>query len=197
MSEWKPVIVVAGLGRCGTSMVMQMLAAGGISCVGRAPAYEDDHTVTCVDAGWFETLCGQAVKILDPQRVGIPAAQWEARVIIMERRLSEQAKSIAKMLRQLERLPIRKRQITLIEKGLRSDTRAVHAAAAGLPQLRLQFEEVLATPADAAAAIATFIAPWFDPDQQRMASVVRKRSPQCLPDMAMEMSLIRDLEATA
>jgi hypothetical protein len=39
-----PVIVVAGLGRCGTSLVMQMLAAAGLPCVGSFPDFEDDRT---------------------------------------------------------------------------------------------------------------------------------------------------------
>lgn len=190
-----PVIVVAGLGRCGTSMLMQMLAGGGIPCVGRAPAYEDPRTETHVDAGWFESLAGQAVKILDPHRVGVPAAQWEARVILLERRLSEQAKSMAKMLRLVEHMPVGKRHARLIEKGLRADTAATRAAVAGLPVLRLQFEEVLAFPTCAAASIANFLHPHFTLSQAPMVAAVRQRPPQCLPGLDMELSLLR--EATA
>ena len=35
-----PALLVAGLGRCGTSLMMQMLAAAGLPCVGEFPAYE-------------------------------------------------------------------------------------------------------------------------------------------------------------
>lgn len=186
----KPVIVVAGLGRCGTSMLMQMLAAGGIACVGEAPAYEDARTEASVEAGWFETLAGQAVKILDPHLVGVPAAQWEAMVILLERRHSEQAKSMGKMLRLLEGLPIEKRHVTRIEKSLRIDSATVRSALSGLPQLRLQFEEVLANPMAAATAIENFLAPCFVVDTRRMAAAVRPRMSQCAPGLDMELSLI-------
>lgn len=36
----KPTIFVSGLGRCGSSMTMQMLDAAGIPCIGDYPAYE-------------------------------------------------------------------------------------------------------------------------------------------------------------
>jgi len=37
MSITQPALLVAGLGRCGSSLTMQMLAAADIPCVGSAP----------------------------------------------------------------------------------------------------------------------------------------------------------------
>ena len=36
----RPCIIVSGLGRCGSSLVMQMLHAGGVECLGAPPAFE-------------------------------------------------------------------------------------------------------------------------------------------------------------
>lgn len=184
-----PAIVVTGLGRCGSSMMMQMLAAGGVFCLGRAPAYEDPQYTQKVTPDLLEAAHGMAVKILDPHRVGLPAAKWEARVILMERRIGEQAKSAAKMMEQLEGLPIKKFHIHRLEKAMRAEYRDVRAAIAGLPQLHLQFEEVLADPAEAVRKVAEFLAPLWTLDQAAMAGVVLKREPACMPDLSIELQL--------
>ena len=71
------VIVVTGLPRSGTSMVMQMLAAGGVAVLAddeRLPdennprgylEYEPAKRIVS-DASWVETARGQAVKIVAP-----------------------------------------------------------------------------------------------------------------------------------
>lgn len=190
-----PAVIVTGLGRCGSSMMMQMLAAGGVYCRGKAPAYEDGAYSEKVTPDMIEAVRGGAVKILDPHRTGLPAAQWEARVILMERRPGEQAKSAAKMLEQLEGLPIKKFQLNRLEKGMRHEIVAVRAAIAGLPQLRLQFEEVLADPSGTAERVAEFLAPFWHLDQAAMAAVVLKRPPTCMPDLSIELQLAQAVEA--
>ena len=39
----RPTVFVCGHGRCGSSMVMQMLDAGGFPCFGEYPAYEPEE----------------------------------------------------------------------------------------------------------------------------------------------------------
>lgn len=190
-----PVVVVAGLGRCGSSMTMQMLAAGGMVCVGRFPAFEDENTESEIDPDWFASLRGHAVKILDPQRVGIPQTR-PARVIWLDRRPAEQAKSICKMLRLLESMPMRSRHINTMQRALTTDRRLARSVIGDRPFLTLQFEETLARPLEAAQKLQQFIAPAFGPhfqlDVQAMASAVRPRSPLCAPDLAMELSLTQE-----
>lgn len=194
----RPVVIVAGLGRCGSSMVMQMLAAGGIPCVGAAPAYEDERTNTRLDPTWYASLAGHAVKLLDPHRLHIPM-EPKAVAIRLERRSVEQAASMVKFLRSLG-YPIgtssrdRRRVIQSIE----NDTAKARAAliARGIPRITLQFEEILARPREAANAIAALLQPHFPGlDLDAMAAAVRQRPPHCMPDMDTEISLAK--EATA
>lgn len=58
-------ICVAGLARCGSSLLMQQLHAGGLPCVGEPPAFEGYNTVLeeyGLDPAWE----GCAVKVLLP-----------------------------------------------------------------------------------------------------------------------------------
>ena len=56
-------ILILGLARSGTSLLMQMLEAGGYPCFGEGPGFEP-----CMpdDIPWNEVK-GKAVKVLDPQ----------------------------------------------------------------------------------------------------------------------------------
>ena len=60
-------VIVSGLGRCGTSLVMQMLAAGGIDCYGPFPAYEPEGLGMGRDLPSLLAL-RKAFKLLDPHR---------------------------------------------------------------------------------------------------------------------------------
>jgi hypothetical protein len=90
--------VVAGFGRCGSSLTMQMLDAGGFPVVGGFPAYENhpaDWHVT--DPAAFAAECdGKAVKRLDLERWPLPPG-LEYKVIWIDRDPAEQAKSALKM----------------------------------------------------------------------------------------------------
>ena len=96
----RPVLLVCGLGRCGTSMVMQMLAAGGVAVTGAAPAHERDETLRLGSAeaqAWLRAQTGRAVKLLDPHRNGVPD-DVPAITIWLNRNLDDQAASHFKML---------------------------------------------------------------------------------------------------
>jgi hypothetical protein len=188
----RPVIIVVGLGRCGTSLAMQMLHAGGIPCVGQRPAFEDARTITDIDQSLFNDWAGHAVKILDPHLAGVPA-HIPAVAIFMQRRISEQAKSIAKFSHLVGGTPRWKsRQMALLEKGLISDMRAIRQVLEPIPTLMLQFEEVLARPHEAALQMARHIGVALD--LLCMAAVVKARSPLCAPDVSMELQLVREAE---
>src|SRR5690348_17944000 len=61
------VLIVAGLGRCGSSLMMQMLQRGGMKCAGEFPAFEMPETNHCsISREWLSQFSGGAVKILDP-----------------------------------------------------------------------------------------------------------------------------------
>jgi hypothetical protein len=104
----KPVIVVTGLPRSGTSMMMRMLAAAGI------PALVDEHRppdddnplgyfefepvkATRTDNSWVARATGRAVKVVHLLLRELPP-QFSYRVILMRRDLDEVLESQRKML---------------------------------------------------------------------------------------------------
>jgi hypothetical protein len=70
LPEHQPIILVAGLGRCGSSLVMRLLDAAGVPTVGTFPAFEE-QTLPRDALGWVEAYAGRAVKVLDLSRVKI------------------------------------------------------------------------------------------------------------------------------
>ncbi|MBZ5524238.1 MAG: alkaline phosphatase family protein [Acidobacteriia bacterium] len=102
------VVIVSGLPRSGTSMIMQMLAAGGIPPLtdGLREADEDNPRGyfeyepvkrMMQDAKWLEGAKGKAVKIVAPLLPGLPAG-LVCRVIFIERNLDEILASQGQML---------------------------------------------------------------------------------------------------
>jgi hypothetical protein len=107
----EPVIIVSGLPRSGTSMTMQMLAAGGVKVVTdgvRKPGednpkgyYEDvrvkDLAEDDVDRTWVRDARGKAIKIISFLLNYLPENN-NYKVIFMRRDLSEVLASQQKML---------------------------------------------------------------------------------------------------
>ncbi|MHB8286386.1 MAG: hypothetical protein ACYDD1_17175 [Caulobacteraceae bacterium] len=71
----KPTIIVSGLGRCGSSLTMQMLNAAGVHCVGSFPSFEGPECEAFqegfITAERWAAVAGRAVKLLDPHRRAI------------------------------------------------------------------------------------------------------------------------------
>ena len=197
----KPVLVVAGLGRCGSTMVMHMLAAGGQPCVGTAPAFEVDEAMS-IDRSWFNSLRGQAVKVLNPHEVGIPD-DVPRRTIYLERRVEEQAKSICKLLSLVDGRPVPSaRYRRLMQDSLKRDNKTAKAMLR-LPTgpknsgrlIVMQFEEILAFPHQAARQLS-MMAMVGSFDVAAAAAIVQHRSPFCASDMAIELGLSAAADAT-
>ncbi len=102
------VIVVSGLPRSGTSMMMQMLAAGGVSLLtdGMRVADEDNPRGyfefeparrLSKDPSWLPKAKGKAVKIVAQLLPNLPQ-DYEYRVLFMERDMHEVLRSQKKML---------------------------------------------------------------------------------------------------
>jgi len=102
------ITIVSGLPRSGTSMMMQMLAAGGLPVVtdGLRTADEDNPAgyfefekvkQLKTDAGWLEQAEGRAVKVITQLLPELPAGR-EYRVILMQRDLDEVLRSQQEML---------------------------------------------------------------------------------------------------
>lgn len=190
----KPTLVVAGLGRCGTSMVMQMLHRGGFPCVGAWPAFEVHAARDRLSAEFVSSCAGEALKVLDPHRVGLPG---NVRVIWMDRDLGEQAKSQIKFASFMHSgvrgdRDARRRMAV----ALRRDTTLALSTIGQRPLVRLSFEEVLEKPRTAALLLAEF-ARMPDFDIEAAVRAIRSRSPACAPELDLEMSLLDAISASA
>ncbi len=188
-----PTIIVAGFGRCGTSLVMQMLDAGGIPCLGWAPAFEDPRTQIHPPKGfWSDVAYGKAVKMLDPHRFGptaLPRVDIPHRIIWLHRHHDQQARSIAKFTEAMLGVTYTRDKRRALERQLLADRSKVHHLLAGRKVLAMGFEDILKQPLNAAEQIAFFIDRPFNPIKARAA--VRQRGPECAPDLGMELQLMR------
>jgi hypothetical protein len=107
------IIIVSGLPRCGTSLMMQMLANGGIEVVAdhiRAAdtdnprGYYEFERVKKIkqDASWLPDARGKAVKMVSQLLYDLPSSE-RYRIIFMERDMDEMLDSQEKMLTRLGR----------------------------------------------------------------------------------------------
>jgi len=102
------IIVVSGLPRSGTSLMMQMLAAGGIEVVtdgqrksddDNPRGYYEDERVKSMgrDNRWLGQARGKAIKVISALLFHLPC-RWSYKTILMERDLDEIIRSQDKML---------------------------------------------------------------------------------------------------
>ena len=196
MSE--PITLVSGFGRCGSSLVMQMLEAGGMPMVGQYPAFEDGRaSPKHGDLAWLLGYPGRAVKLLDPQLFDIPRAASPYCVIWCSRDYQEQARSQVKFARLMLGVPTNRHHVRAFARSYVDDkpaaVRSLIAGGCG-PLLDIPFEKTLARPHDVAAELVEHCN-HLPLNLNAMAAVVRQRSPLCAPGLEMELSLIAGREA--
>jgi hypothetical protein len=182
----KPVVVVSGLPRSGTSMLMKMLEAGGLPVVAdgirtadedNPKGYYEDERVKGLaeqaDKSWLDAARGQAIKVISFLLKELPASH-NYQVLFLRRNLSEVLASQAKMLTRrgepTDTDDARMRE--LFENDLwRASYLLKHA-----PQfeaLDVEYREVLDNPTGQARRINTFLGGRLD--ETAMASVVDKQ----------------------
>ncbi len=180
----RPVIVVSGLPRSGTSMMMKMLQAGGMPLFvdGVRTADEDNpvgyYELEAVksllkeeDKAWLGEARGKAIKIVSTLLPGLPTSYFY-RVIFMHRHLDEVILSQDKMLRRRgERVDESgdERMRGMLEKHmLRTKLwidRQLNFAVVDVP-----YSEVIADPRGQAQRVRFFLR--VDLDVEKMASAV-------------------------
>lgn len=169
-----PVIVVGGLPRSGTSMLMQALAAGGIPPLTdgkRAPDPDNPRgylefeaaTAIAADASWIPSARGHAVKLVMPLLRFLPLGE-AYRLVLIQRDLTEVLASQSAMLERLGRGAANLTEAALAAQYIRQETEILAwlDTRPGIGVLPLRYDAVLADPAAAAAAIATFLGVPFD-----------------------------------
>lgn len=194
MSEL-PAIVVAGQGRCGTSLVMQMLYAGGVPCVGEWPAFESGASMFgSFDPKAFAALRGQAIKLITPAE--LPIGEMPKHIVIwLDRDSRQQAESHLKMVKlSFPSVVPNRLTVRAMVAGIRRE-RASNMVAIGAngrcPTLLMSFERLLTQPTDAAIDIAAFLHEhgYEFLHFSAMRRQIRLRSTDCYPGM-MEIDLL-------
>ncbi|HEV2447035.1 MAG TPA: tetratricopeptide repeat protein, partial [Candidatus Sulfopaludibacter sp.] len=165
------VVVVSGLPRSGTSMIMQLLDAAGIPILTDGLRQPDEDNPRGYfeyepvkelhgDAGWIAQARGKAVKIVAPLLSALPAGE-SYRVIFMERNLDEilasQAQMMARRGEAVEDTPARRARLREEYSRLVQSVRALLGGRADVEVLYLGRESVLREPRAAAEAIDRFL----------------------------------------
>ena len=183
----RTIVLVAGLGRCGTSLLMQMLEAGGAPVVGTWPDYEPaiiEITPGTSDT-WRTVARGRCIKVLDPHRYTPPAGE-DYRIIWLDRNPVEQARSQLKMAGAPPTRGNRKGMERLLHRDLRlAQQQLLSIDTAGI--VGIKFEDLIERPARVAAEIATKMGKVLD--QPAMVAQVYDRSARCFNGM-LEQRLI-------
>ena len=105
----QPIVVVSGLPRSGTSMMMKMLAEGGLQTVTDSIRNADDDNpngyfefervkqMTAGDRAWLDESGGKVVKVISALLEHLPTG-YSYKVVFMERAIKEVLASQKKML---------------------------------------------------------------------------------------------------
>ena len=181
----KPLVVVSGLPRSGTSMAMKMLEAGGMNPVtdnnrtadidNPKGYYEDDRVMRLheEDGTWLADARGKAIKIISYLLPHLPPTN-NYKIIFMRRHFDEVLASQKKMLeRRGETDDTPDEQMV---KNYKDHLHKVNVALRMRPQfesLDIDYAKALEDPRDAALRIRAFLG--LPLDVEKMAAVVDDR----------------------
>ncbi|MCB0131465.1 MAG: sulfotransferase domain-containing protein [Caldilineaceae bacterium] len=186
--QQEPVIVVSGLPRSGTSMMMKMLDAAGVNPVideiraadvDNPKGYYEFERVKQMDKGdvaWLADAPGKSVKVISALLRFLPA-DYEYRVIFMRRAMPEILASQRKMLKHREEFNDASKQEDVSDEEIAAlfdaHLKQVFDWVKTQPNIRLleiDYNAMLVDPEPYAQQIAAFL-PW-SLDAQTMAEVV-------------------------
>ena len=179
----RPIVVVSGLPRSGTSMAMKMLEAGGLSTItdGIRTADEDNpkgyfelerikDLATETDKSYLKEARGKVVKIISFLLRDLPESN-NYQVIFMRRDIEEVLASQAKMLdRRGEDDESEDERMTELYKDHLWKVNYLVRRSAHLDVLEVEYRSALEDPEGQAARIRSFLG--IDLDVQRMVEVV-------------------------
>jgi hypothetical protein len=168
------VTVVSGLPRSGTSLMMQMLGAGGVPLLvdtARPPDVDNPRGYfeygpvkqSARDLAWFEEAPGRAVKVIHALLPRLPDAA-ELRILFMQRDLTEVLRSQGRLMER-SGTPIRAGEDERIAELLAAQLRDVLEWAAARPLTALlvvPHRELFECPARMSARIDAFLGGGLD-----------------------------------
>jgi predicted AlkP superfamily phosphohydrolase/phosphomutase/tetratricopeptide (TPR) repeat protein len=177
-----PIVVVSGLPRSGTSLMMQMLEAGGVPVLTDQKRSADENNprgyyeLEAVrnlrkDKRWLSEAQGKSVKVISQLLPYLPA-KYNYKVIVMIRDLSEIVQSQHKMLvrmgkKKADTYPARlemafRNQMLRVKDWLQANYNVAY--------LFINYRDVIENPAEAAMKVSQFLG--FSLDVPRMAAQV-------------------------
>lgn len=178
----RPAVGVCGFGRCGSSMTMAMLDAGGL-----APAMGSQmgsYELRDIRDAWSVPLAGRAVKLLESVlHFGVPdAPEW--RFVWLDRDPVEQAKSQLKLMAPFVG-PFKPDAIDRLARSYEADRpRALRLLRRRGEVLVMQYERVLASPRKAAKQLRQVFP---DLEVDAAAAAVHDRDGRCREDLDVEL----------
>lgn len=183
-----PVYIVSGLPRSGTSMMMRMLAAGGLPVLTDEVREADSDNPrgyfeleavkgSAKDASWVRQAPGKAVKVISYLLRSLPA-DLEYRVVFMRRSLDQVVRSQRVMLERLGQ-PVEQTDEEAREQLANHvvDVEAWLDTATHVRRLGVAYERVLADPRPQAERIAAFLGPDLGDLQLDVDAMVRAVEP--------------------
>lgn len=179
----KPVVIVSGLPRSGTSMAMKMLEAGGMELVvdnvrtadeDNPKGYYEDERIKDLaemdDRSWLEAARGKVIKVVSSLLNHLPESN-DYKVVFMRRNLNEVLASQTKMLER--RGEASHTEDDDLFKMYRAHLEKIEFQLRFRPNfetLYVDYAEAIRDPVSAARQIADFVG--GDLDVDRMAAVV-------------------------
>jgi len=179
----KSIVIVSGLPRSGTSMMMKMLEAGGLQPLvdnirtadeDNPKGYYEFERVKALDKGdtaWLPEAQGKVVKIISALLKYLPS-EYQYKVIFMKRRLQENMESQKKMLiRRGEDTDLVSDEelLNLLEKHLGQLDQWFNKQA-NIDLLYVPYHEMVENPIENARTLNAFLGNQFD--EQKMVEVV-------------------------
>lgn len=165
-----PIVVVSGLPRSGTSMMMRMLEKGGLPLLKDDIRSADDNNpngyyeyqpvkdlANSIDKSWVAKSRGRGVKVISELIKELPQAYFY-QIIFMHRRLAEIVASQDKMLSGIGESPEsdHARVLVLFEEHLRM-TRNWLMHKSNFEVLEVSYSRVLRDPLEQSQAVASFL----------------------------------------
>lgn len=184
-------VAVCGFGRCGSTMLMRMLDAGGIPPVeGSQPISYELPTIDLLGRLDTKDVIGHASKILDfvihPDFRMVLGPQW--RFLWLDRNRTQQARSQIKFIETIGGVPLGPdAEAALVESYRRDRPRALRLLGALGQVTTFKYEHVLTDPLGAAYKIQQAVEP-LDFDPVAANCVVHDRDPACRPDLNFELT---------
>jgi predicted AlkP superfamily phosphohydrolase/phosphomutase/tetratricopeptide (TPR) repeat protein len=161
------VVIVSGLPRSGTSMMMQMLAAGGVPAWSDGDRTADDSNphgyfeLTRVlqlprDQSWLAEGCGKALKVVAPLLRHLPASP-KFRVVFMTRPIDDVLRSQRTMLQRTGQQAADDSRLSTAYSALLGETSAWLASRPDIAILPIAYDDVIQNPAETAEQLASFL----------------------------------------